>query len=1016
MTLTKVLPEILKKLVQSKLTSLLLLLITLSFTVASLFYMRTIKTHYSLKQFQPKDHKDLLLTNDIDNKYLLAEANPYIVSLSLPKGQSWLSEAHLNQIQQLTEELTESEYILDMNSIENIDVAVVDEDSFKLGNAREIADTNSLLKDPLLTPGLITSSGQHTSLIIRPDILTSKEHGHLFASIQNLLRKLPNNIKSHIGGPASVTIQMKQLLASEILLFILASLFLSTLFLALIFKGWAAPLISLSLTLVANSISIAMIAYFGIPLTVLSNTVPILITITIIAITCHSLVTLEHTNKKNKIDSIGQMLSELAAPHFLTALTTAIGFATLIPSEVPVISQFGLSVSASVLIACSVSLLLLPFCLFYLPPVQRRIWNLPKIDTGAYLFKYRKLIVVTVTLVCVSFLALFPRLNWSTQVLDDLPKSHAARQANQFIDDHLGGTLLLHVTIGKEGTKDLWKSSPEIKKLAHFTDSLRTIKGIGSVQSYTDFLKMASPEKSLPKNKKSLAETLLVYGMADDNPLDHHLTPNLSETRVSIRTQDIPSHELDAVILAVNTYANDLFPNLDVSVVGPAVSVHQINRSISWQLIRGFFEALLLIFLLLAIVFRSLSWALLSVVPNLVPPAFLIGAMALSQTPIKPGIAIIFAISLGIAFDNTVYILSRLKKEMKAGADLSRETILRITQEESKACALSSLCLLTGFSVFVFSYFSVNILFGVFMMVSILAGLIGDLVLLPALLTTVPGLLRFNHDRVILYKLQEKIMQPKFIKATTGLFLLIALVFGFSKANAADKMTAKAILKRVQKNNIVPNERAEIKMVIKDRDGSKKEREIIVIKKNGSEKKALVKLLKPADLRGVGLLSVSKGSNDESQWLYLPSEKRSRRLASSGKSGKFLDSDLSYEDLSISTYRNFNNKVEKLLKDKNIAVILSKVKNKDNSSYKKIRTWVDLKTYQIKKANYYNHKNKLVKKMSFRKYKKHGKVWRAHHVVVKNIPKKRSTSLRVKKISLKKVSDSEISMSALEDV
>ena len=71
----------------------------------------------------------------------------------------------------------------------------------------------------------------------------------------------------------------------------------------------------------------------------------------------------------------------------------------------------------------------------------------------------------------------------------------------------------------------------------------------------------------------------------------------------------------------------------------------------------------------------------------------------------------------------------------------------------------------------------------------------------------------------------------------------------------------------------------------------------------------MVKLLSPTDLKGVGLLTVSKNSDDESQWLYLPSEKRSRRITGSNKKGRFLDSELSFEDLSLSTYKNFSNSV-----------------------------------------------------------------------------------------------------------
>ena len=251
---------------------------------------------------------------------------------------------------------------------------------------------------------------------------------------------------------------------------------------------------------------------------------------------------------------------------------------------------------------------------------------------------------------------------------------------------------------------------------------------------------------------------------------------------------------------------------------------------------------------------------------------------------------------------------------------------------------------------------------------------------------------------------------------STGLFSLIFLVLNMSPAEASKTATADQLIKRVQKNNNVPYEKAEVKMTINERDGSKKTRHIIIKKANGNESRSLVKLEKPADLRGVGLLSVKSGE-DESQWLYLPSEKRSRRIVSSNKSGRFLDSDLSYEDLSVTTYENFKNSIEKRINKsgKKIAVILSKARNKKATSYGKIKTWVDEKNSRILKAVYFNHKGKRVKEMLFSRYKKYGKVWRAAKVKITNKAKRRNTVLELKGISLKKLSQGEFSMSALEE-
>ncbi len=251
------------------------------------------------------------------------------------------------------------------------------------------------------------------------------------------------------------------------------------------------------------------------------------------------------------------------------------------------------------------------------------------------------------------------------------------------------------------------------------------------------------------------------------------------------------------------------------------------------------------------------------------------------------------------------------------------------------------------------------------------------------------------------------------------------LLIGFAIASfsvvsivQAGEMSADEILKKVEVNTRASNEVAQLKMLIKGRDGSEKERELTIKKQNQSTKKALVKLQAPEDLRGVGFLSIDEKGAEENQWLFLPSERRSRRITSSGKGGNFLDSDLSYEDLSTSTYKNFENKVEKVYEKsgKKVAIILSKVKDKSASSYSKIKTWIDVKNYRIMKVSYYNKRGKLSKKVQFSNYKKYGKVWRAQKLKVKNLRTRSQTILTVKNISFENLNEGDFTISSLESM
>jgi hypothetical protein len=246
---------------------------------------------------------------------------------------------------------------------------------------------------------------------------------------------------------------------------------------------------------------------------------------------------------------------------------------------------------------------------------------------------------------------------------------------------------------------------------------------------------------------------------------------------------------------------------------------------------------------------------------------------------------------------------------------------------------------------------------------------------------------------------------------TTGLILLTCACLFTTTAQANE---AKAVIDKVKERASPPHERVQLKLMLETADGLKKERVLTILRKNeeGSSR-ALIRLLQPADIKGLSLLSVTEGPDDE-QWLYTPSTKQSRRLVGANRKGKFLDSDITYEDLRADTYSEFNNKI--LSETGNTIEMESMARQDIESSYGKIHTWISKPEFRVEKVEYYDTKEKLLKRAEFKDYKKiDGKYWRAQLVLVQNLQEKTKTKLIVQKISVKKIADSEVSLAAMEE-
>jgi predicted RND superfamily exporter protein len=183
---------------------------------------------------------------------------------------------------------------------------------------------------------------------------------------------------------------------------------------------------------------------------------------------------------------------------------------------------------------------------------------------------------------------------------------------------------------------------------------------------------------------------------------------------------------------------NDL---LDYKMTGTALLVDKNNEFLATNMIIGLAIAFLLIAALIGIIFNSFKMAFLSIIPNVVPLAFIGGSMGFLATNINMSTSIIFTIAFGIAVDDTIHFLSKYKIESSKGKSILY-SLKRTYLSTGKAIIITTIILCGGFIALVFSDFKSTFLIGVYVSLILLFAVITDLMLLPILL------LIFNKKKV----------------------------------------------------------------------------------------------------------------------------------------------------------------------------------------------------------------------------------------------------------------------------
>ncbi len=222
-------------------------------------------------------------------------------------------------------------------------------------------------------------------------------------------------------------------------------------------------------------------------------------------------------------------------------------------------------------------------------------------------------------------------------------------------------------------------------------------------------------------------------------------------------------------------------------------------------------------------------------------------------------------------------------------------------------------------------------------------------------------------------------------------FLSIVLGICLGSVGGAEARDAKKgleIAKQVDKfNEGFKGENSTMKMKLINAHGQESNREMTSIVKEikNDGDKSKIEFQKPRDVKGTRMLTWSHRKKDDDQWLYLPALKKIKRITSRNKSGSFMGSEFSFEDLGsqeVDKYKHFFLAEEKL--GERVTWKSERIPVDKKSAYSKQIVWVDKEYKAAAKVDYYDRKGTLMKTAVFSDWKKYGKWWRANKIDMKN--------------------------------
>ena len=599
------------------------------------------------------------------------------------------------------------------------------------------------------------------------DALKRKNHENI-TQIRDVIDGYQDIGKIYLGGIPMITDDMMSFIKSDIIFFGLGVLLFIIATLWFVFRKLIWIIIPISSCFFSVLIMTGLLGLLGWKVTVISSNFIALMLILTMAMNIHMstrFLQLRYDFPNLSSFKIISMTTEkMFWPIIYTVLTTICAFLSLVFSGIKPIIDFGWMMTLGLITSFIITFTLLPTLLSFISDNTIKIKknNNSKITSffGRISINNKVSIFIITGVILILSVIGIARLEVENSFINYFNKNTEIYKGMKLIDEKLGGTTPLEVILkfpekvvlesskddefedwGNEENQDdekYWFTKDKVDKIQLVHNYLDSLTAVGKVLSFSSIIEVAT---QLNNNKPlGTLEMGMLYSKIPESIKKDIIDPYISikdnEARISLRIIDsqdgLRRNDL------INQINYDLENKLELSkkefkLAGVLILFNNLLQSLFKSQILTLGLVMIGIFSMFMILFRNIKLSFIGVVPNFIAAFFILGIIGLLGIPLDMMTITIAAITIGIAVDNSIHYIYRFKEEFLKTKDYNK-TLEICHSTVGVAILNTSITIVFGFSILVFSKFIPTIYFGVFTGLAMLLAMISVLTLLPSLI------------------------------------------------------------------------------------------------------------------------------------------------------------------------------------------------------------------------------------------------------------------------------------------
>ena len=740
------------------------LVIAITIVISVLFFVamkKNTRMETDLDKYMPEKHPAFVYSDKAEEWFGI---NDGIIFAIENKNGIYNTET-LDTLKQLTKRLQKLDEIIkaDVTSLYTADNIVGTEDGMDVKRFfKKVPKTDSLLKvlqqnvkSNEMVYGRLVSTDETVTVVIAEirDSVFSQEFYNEILEIATSYET--EDIKIHVAGRPIVEGTMALLGPADMKKMVPIVLLVITLVLFLTLRSVKNTLLTMSVVFFSVLWTFGLMAAVGVPIYAVSTMIPVMLIAIGVADGIHLYSHLQLFLRKNptatKKEASVDMLKNMWKPVAMTSITTAVGFVSLLTSQVYPIKYFGVFTAFGVLMAMVFSLLIIPagIMIFGLPKMKKVKKEVVEKSGLAYKFasiiiKRKSISIVVTALIIVASIFGMQKIWINSSFLEKFETDSEIVLTDKFINQHFGGTTTLNLILDADDNLDAFKDGKILKLVDKMQSNVENeLEVVGNSFTLTDYIKRmnkvmnADKEEfnTIPESREMIAQYLLLYEMSGDpENLNKVVDYDYTKLNITYQLKSDNSKAINSTMSIMKNYEEE-FKELGITLnyAGSGYKGLIFTDLILEGQIMSLILTLIIVVILLSFMFKNIWIGLIGAVPIIITAAISFGIMGFLNIPLSTTTALLSSIAIGIGIDYAVHFIEQYRKNAK-NSDNKLLASQKTMAHSGRAILFNAIVVISGFLVLLFSVFPPNRQLGALVSLNMFTSFVGTLTIMLILL------------------------------------------------------------------------------------------------------------------------------------------------------------------------------------------------------------------------------------------------------------------------------------------